>query len=68
VEPFIRTGAAFIHIPKCAGTSVSCTLYGSLGAGHMAVRDLQLLLPRRIFKGLFVFTFVRNPWDRLYSA
>lgn len=57
----------FVHIPKCAGTSIRQSLFGTVG-GHRTLIGYQTILPRRIFNESLKFTFVRNPWDRLASA
>jgi hypothetical protein len=57
----------FVHIPKCAGTSIRQSLFGTTG-GHRTLLGFQSILPREVFDGSFKFTFVRNPWDRLASA
>ena len=65
--PFVRHRAVFIHVPKAAGVSLALSLFNNLGGGHRTLRDYE-----RIFGFLldrfFVFTFVRNPFDRLRSA
>lgn len=67
-KPFDDKRAIFVHIPKCAGVSVSRTLFGNLGGGHTTLNQyLNVFEPRRIVE-YFKFTFVRNPWDRLVSA
>lgn len=67
-KPFLEQGCLFIHIPKAAGISVARGLFGNLAGGHTMMRDYMIAFDRREFEGLYKFTFVRNPWDRLYSA
>src|SRR5690606_6994134 len=58
----------FIHIPKTGGVSVSKALFGNLGGGHNTVRDYKVIFGPLTFARYFSFTFVRNPFSRLYSA
>jgi len=57
----------FVHIPKCAGTSVRQSLFGRDG-GHPPLETFRTMLPPELFAQSFKFTFARNPWDRLVSA
>ena len=68
IWPFLETQSLFVHIPKCAGLSISRALYGCRAGGHMPLRGYQRLIRKRVFSRLFKFSFVRNPWDRLVSA
>jgi len=56
----------FIHIPKVAGTSITKTLFGC-GSRHLRYTEYKKANPKK-FRSYFKFSFVRNPWDRLYSA
>lgn len=56
----------FIHIPKAAGTSVARTLFGE-SSRHLHYSDYEQANPRK-FADYFKFSFVRNPWSRLFSA
>lgn len=68
VRPFAKTRSVFIHIPKAAGTSIAMALYGSKAGGHMGVEDYAKIFSPRALESFFVFTFVRNPFGRLFSA
>ena len=57
----------FVHIPKCAGTSVRQSLFGRQG-GHAPLETFRTMVPPEVFERSFKFTFARNPWDRLVSA
>ncbi len=63
-----RLECIFIHVPKCAGMSITQSLFGDHGASHMDCRHYQIVYSPREFGRFFKFTFVRNPWDRLASA
>lgn len=58
----------YVHIPKCGGISISNTLFGNLGGGHLPLKHFQLLFTTDQFESYFKFAIVRNPWDRLVSA
>lgn len=66
--PMLERGCLFIHIPKCAGVAVNHALFGGLGGGHLPVAHYQLVFDAAQYRGLFKFTVVRNPYDRLLSA
>jgi hypothetical protein len=66
--PFDQYSCIFVHIPKCAGVSVSKALFGNLGGGHCSITQYQLIFEKRLYEAYFKFAFVRNPWDRLVSA
>ncbi len=58
----------FVHIPKAAGVSVNKSLFGNLGGGHRSIREYQDIYPKKTFQRYFKFTFVRNPYERVFSA
>jgi len=68
LKHFDEHRCVFIHIPKCAGVSVSQSLFGNQGAGHYSANTMRQVLGDDIYNQYFTFTFVRNPWDRLASA
>ncbi len=58
----------FIHIPKTAGISVVKAFFGDVTLeGHRSVCFYKQVIGQDL-SNFFTFTFVRNPWDRLYSA
>jgi len=65
---FDKTKSIFIHIPKAAGISVCRGLYGNLVGGHTSASTYRFIYSKNEFESYFKFTFVRNPWDRLFSA
>ncbi|WP_100642232.1 sulfotransferase family 2 domain-containing protein [Alteromonas facilis] len=62
-----RKKCIFIHIPKCAGTSVLNALGHKRGRDHVEVRHYLGSNPIW-FDNYFKFTICRHPADRLRSA
>ncbi len=67
LRSFDQHRCIFIHITKTAGTSVAKSLFGELPYHYRAI-DYRVIYGRKLFDEYFKFAFVRNPWDRLYSA
>ncbi len=57
----------YIHIPRTGGVSVCKALFKNLGGSHRYGTTLRMLFGRD-FDRYFKFSFVRNPYDRVYSA
>lgn len=64
---FARHRCIFIHVPKCAGSSVKKALFPGRTHGHMPLWFYEKAFPE-FFESAFKFSFVRNPLDRAYSA
>ena len=73
----IKNNCIFIHIPKCAGTSMERASWGPqpqpfLGTGHQSVQDMVTTglddRGNEYDENLPILCFVRNPYDRLFSA
>lgn len=68
IRPFIETNSIFVHVPKAAGVSIATSLYGSLAGGHLRLEEYRRLFRPEAIESMFVFTVVRNPFDRIFSA
>ena len=68
MKPFDSKKSIFVHIPKCAGVSISKALFGNLCGGHTTFDKYLNIFEPSCILSYFKFTVVRNPWDRLVSA
>lgn len=69
----------FIHCPKCGGESIEKAIFGKADVSykgdpyegspekHWGYEDYIKHHGRQLFDDYFVFSFVRNPWDRAVS-
>ena len=64
----------FVHIPRCAGTSMEINICGKdwwRTEGGRKTKHLISSTAKRIYEpywnDYFKFSFVRNPWDRMVS-
>ena len=67
-QPFVDTESIFVHVPKTAGVSVAKALFGNMAGGHANLSKYHQVFGDKMFRRYFKFTFIRNPWDRLFSA
>ena len=59
---YFKAGVAYIHVPKCGGTSVSTSLYGRR-LGHLTYDEIRLISPN-----VALCTIIRDPIERFVSA
>ncbi|PRA30788.1 sulfotransferase family 2 domain-containing protein [Pseudomonas poae] len=64
---FERHQCVFIHVPKCAGSSVCAALLDGRRPGHLPYYWYQQQFPEHCARS-FKFAFVRDPLERAYSA
>lgn len=55
----------FIHINKCAGTSID-RIFNGKNCGHNTALKYKKHFPNE-FESYFKFSFVRNPWSKMTS-
>ena len=67
LKPFDENKCIFIHVTKTAGTSVALSLFGYLPYHYTGI-EYRVIYGKNNFNDYYKFAFVRNPWDRLYSA
>ena len=63
-----RYRCIFVHVPKCAGSSVKKFLYGThRGGDHATAAEFKDLFPGE-YESYYKFAVIRNPWDRAVSV
>lgn len=66
-DPFRARSCLFIHVPKCAGSSIGSALFDGWTPGHLPLYWYEQQFPEQ-FANNFKFAFVRDPLERAYSA
>lgn len=66
-NPFLENNCIFIHVPKCAGLSLSKSLFGEWHSNHTPLNWYSQIF-KEFYQQAFKFSFVRDPLDRAYSA
>ncbi|SDI72928.1 sulfotransferase family 2 domain-containing protein [Pseudomonas panipatensis] len=64
---FRQRACLFIHVPKCAGSSLCAALFDNGRPGHLPLHWYEQQFPREYAES-FKFSFVRDPLERAYSA
>ncbi|ANI58032.1 hypothetical protein ACVK1X_001428 [Pseudomonas sp. PvR086] len=64
---FEQRSCLFIHVPKCAGSSVCAAMFDGWSPGHLPLYWYEQQFPEQ-FAASFKFAFVRDPLERAYSA
>jgi len=69
-----RNKLIFVHLPKCAGTSIEVGFTGEswsqgqyLHEQHLTAAEARDAYGGTVFDSYFKFTIVRNPWDLLIA-
>lgn len=66
-KAFQQRGCLFIHVPKCAGSSVCEAMFEGWRPGHLPLYWYEEQFPQQ-FAAAYKFAFVRDPLERAYSA
>lgn len=68
LNAFKKKRIIFIHIPKTAGISLIRSIYGNVDLGGHRDFCFYKSVFGDDFNKCYTFSFIRNPWDRVYSA
>lgn len=67
----VKRRLGYVAIPKVASTSIKAAMFGIDADGpeaiHAAALDRRMSIATARAKGIFIFTVVRNPFDRAVS-
>ncbi|MCU0071723.1 sulfotransferase family protein [Pseudomonas koreensis] len=66
-KAFEQRSCLFIHVPKCAGSSVCAAMFDGWRPGHLPLYWYEEQFPAQ-FAEAYKFAFVRDPLERAYSA
>jgi hypothetical protein len=64
---FEQQACLFIHVPKCAGSSICAAMFENWSPGHLPLYWYEQQFPQQ-YAASFKFAFVRDPLERAYSA
>jgi hypothetical protein len=64
---FEQHACLFIHVPKCAGSSICAAIFDNWSPGHLPLYWYEQQFPQQ-YAASFKFAFVRDPLERAYSA
>jgi len=69
-KKFLQKNSILVHIPKTAGRSIINSIYGNdlKNCGHRTYFFYKYLFTKKRIKNMYTFSFVRNPYSRLFSA
>ena len=69
-KKFLKKNSIFVHIPKTAGRSIINSIYGNdlKNCGHRTYFFYKCLFTKKRIQNMYTFSFVRNPYSRLFSA
>ena len=69
-KKFMQKKSILVHIPKTAGRSIINSIYGNdlKNCGHRTYFFYKYLFTKKRIQNMYTFSFVRNPYSRLFSA